>query len=166
MFRDLREQIGGDRLWLLASDQGVAVSFDASGPRALLVFSSPELAGQHAGSMNGESLPVHHVMNMSVPSLEGFFLRLFHQGLVDAVVLDADSLFDYRTEPREAPLAWVEDRGTDPGEENPWGGGASLVIKVCNDLEWTIPVPEPPTDPEGLAAEWLGTLATRTPGQA
>ena len=47
-----------------------------------------------------------------------------------------------------------------------WVGGAMLVVQVAPNLEWTISVPVAPSDPSGLAAELLGSLATRTPATA
>ncbi|MAG27422.1 hypothetical protein CMI47_17965 [Candidatus Pacearchaeota archaeon] len=166
MLQDLRELFADDRLWVLTSREGVAVTFDTSGPRALLVFTSAGSASFHADAIDHSTMPDHSVCEMTFGWLQGFFMRLFDQGLVDALTVDLDSFFDFRTAVIPPTLGWVEERGTSFSEDGMWAGGAILVVKVSPDLEWTIAVPEAPSDPNGLAAELLGTLATREPALA
>jgi hypothetical protein len=80
--------------------------------------------------------------------------------------VDMSALYDFRDSPRNPPLAWVEETGVELSENALWVGGAMLVVQVAPNLEWTISVPVAPSDPSGLAAELLGSLATRTPATA
>lgn len=168
VLHDLRELFSDDKLYVLASNRGLAVSFDDPGPTALLVFTSSGSACLHADQLDHSDLPTHSVCEMSFAWLQGAFTRLFHDGVVDGLRIDLHRFVDFRAEGRLAPIGWVEEIGTSFSEEEEgmFAGGTVLVVRVCDGLEWTISVPVAPNDPNGLAAQLLGSLATREPGMA
>ena len=166
MLCDIRHNFPLDRLWVVSCSEGVAVDFEEPGPRSLLVFSRQDSAANCLASLRGGSGDDHHVLERSFEWLGDFFGLLFHRDLLDGIRVDMATSYDFRDRPRNPPIAWIEETGVDLSENALWVGGALLVVQVAPNLEWTISVPVAPTDPSGLAAELLGSLATRTPATA